>query len=210
MKALYFRLAVLFVFVQPYCLRADVQLPAIISDHMVLTKSECVPIWGKADAGEKVTVALDGRTAETTAGQDGKWIARLNLKESGPGPFQLVVQGKNAITVSDVVIGSVWLAAGQSNMEFLLKTAAGAERNLAIRKPSAAPVPRAESRSPPAGGRLPWYVDSRGPRHGRRLYGGRLLFRSAIATDAQRAGGYRECFVGRDFLRGVDQHGCHQ
>jgi sialate O-acetylesterase len=130
MKPLCVRLAVLFLFVQPYCLRADVQLPAIISDHMVLTRSESVPVWGKADAGEKVTVALDGQTVETTAGPDGKWMIRLNLNGSGPGPFQLVVQGKNAITVSDVVVGSVWLAAGQSNMEFLLKTASGAEREI--------------------------------------------------------------------------------
>ena len=68
---------------------ADVKLPAIISDHMVLEKTNKVPIWGKADPGEDVTITLDEQTVKTTAGADGKWKAVLDLSRSGPGPFSM-------------------------------------------------------------------------------------------------------------------------
>jgi sialate O-acetylesterase len=115
----------------PCSSRADVELPAIISDHMVLTRSDRVPIWGKAAPGEKVTVALAGQTADTVANADGKWSVQLSLMDCGPGPFAMRVQGNNRLTVTDVVVGSTWLAAGQSNMEFLLKTASGADEEIA-------------------------------------------------------------------------------
>ena len=100
---------------------ADVKLPAIFSDHMVLEKTAKVPVWGKADPGEEVTITLDGQTVKTTAGADGKWQTVLNLATSGPGPFSMSVQGKNAITINDVVVGEVWVASGQSNMEWILR-----------------------------------------------------------------------------------------
>jgi sialate O-acetylesterase len=124
-------LPLLVVLLQPCLVRADVRLPSIISEHMVLAKSESVPIWGEADANEEVTITLDGKTARTRADSDGKWMVRLNLKESAAGPFQLVVQGKNEIRVPDVVVGVVWLASGQSNMEFSLKAASGGEDEIA-------------------------------------------------------------------------------
>lgn len=110
---------------------ADVKLPALISDHMVLEKSEKVPIWGWAEPGEKVTVTLNGRSVRAEGGKDGKWMVALNLKDSAPGPFEMTVEGKNRLTVSDVVVGQVWLASGQSNMEFSLKNAFGAEQEFA-------------------------------------------------------------------------------
>ena len=97
---------------------ADVVLPSIISDHMVLQKTPKARIWGKAAPGEEVSVTLDKLTARATAGPDGKWALLLNLSESKPGPFELVVQGKNRIAVADVVVGEVWVASGQSNMAF--------------------------------------------------------------------------------------------
>ncbi|MEO8824958.1 MAG: sialate O-acetylesterase [Chthoniobacterales bacterium] len=99
---------------------ADVKLPAIISDHMVLLKSERATIWGTAAPGEEVTVTLDKATGKTTAGSDGKWKLDLNLKNSAQGPFTMTVQGKNTLTISDVLVGEVWLAGGQSNMAFTL------------------------------------------------------------------------------------------
>jgi sialate O-acetylesterase len=111
--------------------QADVKLPAIISDHMVLEKTAKVPIWGKADPGEEVTVTLDGQTVKTQAGDDGKWKVTLDLSNSGPGPFTLTVQGKNKVTVDDVVVGEVWVASGQSNMEWVLKNTTGAEQEAA-------------------------------------------------------------------------------
>ena len=95
------------------CALADIKLPPIISDHMVLEKTAKVPIWGKADPGEEVTVSLNGVAATTKADEAGKWLALLNLKDSAPGPFDMTVAGKNKLTLSDVVVGEVWVAAGQ-------------------------------------------------------------------------------------------------
>jgi len=110
---------------------ADVKLPAIISDHMVLKKGAKIPIWGTADPGEEVTVTLNTQTAKATADKSGKWKANLDLSESGPGPFQLIIKGKNSLAVSDVLVGEVWVASGQSNMEFTLNRALGSEQEIA-------------------------------------------------------------------------------
>ncbi len=100
---------------------ADVSLPAFFSDHMVLQKSERVPVWGWADAGEKVTVSLDGRQATSSAGPNGKWLVTLDLGATGPGPHELIVEGKNRVVCADVLVGEVWLCSGQSNMELRLQ-----------------------------------------------------------------------------------------
>ncbi len=100
---------------------ADVVLPSIISNHMVLQKTAKARIWGKADPGDDVSVTLDAASGKATAGPDGKWSVELNLSESKPGPFEMVVQGTNHIAVEDVVVGEVWVASGQSNMEFPIK-----------------------------------------------------------------------------------------
>lgn len=110
---------------------AEVTLPAIFSDHMVLEKTAKVPFWGKADPGEKVTVTLGDKTATATAGEDGKWTASLDLSGSGPGPFSVKVQGKNEISIADVLVGEVWVASGQSNMEWVVKNTTGAEEEIA-------------------------------------------------------------------------------
>lgn len=111
--------------------RADVKLPAIISSHMVLEKTAKVPIWGKADPGEEVTVTFDGRTAKTTADASGKWMTTLDLKDSAPGPFEMTVAGKNKLTLSDVLVGEVWVASGQSNMEWQLANTLDADKEIA-------------------------------------------------------------------------------
>jgi sialate O-acetylesterase len=119
-------LTVPFVFAQ-----ADVKLPAIISDHMVLEKTAKAPIWGKADPGEEVTVTFDGQSAKATTGADGRWKVDLNLANSGVGPFEMTVQGKNNIKISDIVVGEVWVASGQSNMEWHLINTIDAEKEIA-------------------------------------------------------------------------------
>ena len=96
---------------------AEVKLPPIFSDHAVLQQGMSVPIWGTADAGEKVTVTFDGRTKTATTGADGKWMIRLAGLKAG-GPFEMTVAGKNTISVKDVLVGEVWIASGQSNMQF--------------------------------------------------------------------------------------------
>jgi len=111
-------------------LRADITLPAILSDHMVLQKTANVPIWGKADPGEDVSVSLAGAKATTKAGDDGKWKLVLNLKDSAPGPFEMTVQGKNLLKIFDVAVGEVWVASGQSNMAFTLKNTIDADKEI--------------------------------------------------------------------------------
>lgn len=110
----------------------DVSLPSIISDHMVLKKAAGVPVWGKAEPGEAVTVALgDGAGAKAVAGADGRWKVTMDLSASKPGPFVLKIAGKNQIAINDVVVGEVWVASGQSNMEFPLKAAIDSEKEIA-------------------------------------------------------------------------------
>ncbi len=101
-------------------LEADVKLPAIFGDHMVLQQGTSIPVWGWADAGETVTVTLDGRHASATTGADGKWLVKLAPMEVHDKPVTLTVAGKNSITIQDVLVGEVWLASGQSNMELKL------------------------------------------------------------------------------------------
>ncbi|MBI3881695.1 MAG: sialate O-acetylesterase [Verrucomicrobia bacterium] len=102
--------------------RADVKLPAIISDHMVLQQKEDCAIWGWADPGEAVTVTIAGKSKSTKAGKDGKWMVELPELKPG-GPLTLVVKGKNTITVNDVLVGEVWLGSGQSNMGMRVSSA---------------------------------------------------------------------------------------
>ncbi len=114
----------------PLC-RADVTLPAIISNHMVLKRDAKVPIWGKAASGEEVSVQLGEQTVRAIAGMDGKWKATLNLAQSPQGPFEMTVTGKNQIRIADVVVGEVWIASGQSNMEWILVNTLGGDREIA-------------------------------------------------------------------------------
>ncbi len=95
--------------------RAEVRLPSIFSDHMVLQRGARVPVWGWADPGEQVTISVAGQTRKTQTGSDGKWMVRLAPLKAGQ-PLRLVVQGKNKLAVEDVLVGEVWLCSGQSNM----------------------------------------------------------------------------------------------
>ncbi|XHR27133.1 MAG: sialate O-acetylesterase [Chthoniobacteraceae bacterium] len=99
---------------------AAVTLPAIISDHMVLQKTERTPIWGKAAAGEHVKITLGTNHAEIDADAGGRWQVTLDLSKSAEGPFELLVEGTNRLTITDVAVGEVWLCSGQSNMSFRL------------------------------------------------------------------------------------------
>ena len=107
MKKSVFSLFVCMICSLPSALRA-VELPAIISNHMVLEKSARVPIWGKGDPGEQVTVSMNGLSAKASAGADGKWSTTLDLKESAPGPFEMTIQGKEKRVVAEVLVGEVW------------------------------------------------------------------------------------------------------
>jgi sialate O-acetylesterase len=96
--------------------RADVKLPSIFSDHMVLQKNVAAPVWGWADPGEKVTVTIAGQTQTATADAAGNWKLKLG-KISADSPLTLTVAGNNTIVIEDVLLGEVWLGSGQSNMQ---------------------------------------------------------------------------------------------
>jgi sialate O-acetylesterase len=99
--------------------RAEVHLPAIFGDHMVLQEKATLPVWGTAEAGEAVTVTLGDQTGKATADAAGQW--RIDLKPVAPaGPLTMTVAGKNTVTFSDILVGDVWVCSGQSNMEFNL------------------------------------------------------------------------------------------
>jgi sialate O-acetylesterase len=102
--------------------RADVKLPALISDHMVLQAGVSVPIWGWAEAGEEVAVTLGETQVLARTGADGKWKATLPPLKAG-GPHTLIVKGKNEKQIEDVLVGEVWLGSGQSNMAMTVNRA---------------------------------------------------------------------------------------
>ncbi len=105
--------------------RAEVVLAPLFTDHAVLQRDKPVPIWGRADAGEKITVTFAGQTHATTAAKDGRWIVMLDALPAQVTGADLVITGKNVVTISDVVVGEVWLCSGQSNMEFTVDARAG-------------------------------------------------------------------------------------
>ncbi len=109
---------------------AEVHLPAVLTDHMVLQRGRPVHVWGRADVGEAVTVSFRGQTATATPDELGQWSVFLAPGEAG-GPFTLIVKGRNEIEFSDVLVGDVWVASGQSNMEFTTKQAIHAGEELA-------------------------------------------------------------------------------
>jgi sialate O-acetylesterase len=93
----------------------DNRIVALFSDGMVLQREMTVPVFGLAAPDEQVTVSFQGQQKVTTAGPDGKWQVELDPMPAG-GPFQMTVAGNNTIVVSDVRVGEVWIASGQSNM----------------------------------------------------------------------------------------------
>ena len=114
--------------------QADVKLPKVIASHMVLQQKLPLPIWGTADAGEEVTVSLGDNKASTKAGADGKWSVKLKEMTAGGGPLELVVKGKNEIKLTDILIGEVWVASGQSNMEWPVAASNNAQEEIAAAK----------------------------------------------------------------------------
>ncbi len=102
--------------------RADVKLPAIFGDHMVLQRDTAVTVWGTAAADEEVSVSIAGQTVTAKPGPDGKWSVKL-AKLSAAGPHTLTVKGKNTLTFNDVLVGEVWLGSGQSNMAMTVNRA---------------------------------------------------------------------------------------
>ena len=110
-------------------LQAAVTLASPFTDHAVLQRGIEIPVWGSAAAGEKVTVTFDGQNNSVTTGADGRWLVKLASHLAG-GPYDLNIAGTNTITLTDVLVGEVWICSGQSNMEWTVKQSRDAEQEI--------------------------------------------------------------------------------
>ncbi|MBK9138865.1 MAG: sialate O-acetylesterase [Verrucomicrobia bacterium] len=141
---------------------ADVRLPALFSDHMVLQRGIPIKVWGWADEGESVTVEFRGQRVVAAPGVGGRWDATLKSASAG-GPFVLAVTGRNRVEVKDVLVGEVWLCSGQSNMEWPLSASAAPEADIASAgNPNLRlfTVPKLKAREPVADVKASWQLCS--------------------------------------------------
>ena len=111
---------------------ADIKLPAVIGDNMVLQQGEKVAIWGWAEANEEVMVGVSWHSMQwgLRAGKDGKWQFEMNAPKAG-GPYEMTLRGKNTITIKNILVGEVWVCSGQSNMQWSVRSSANAEQEIA-------------------------------------------------------------------------------
>ncbi len=105
---------------------ADVDIPNIFSDHMVLQQKQKNKVWGKAAPGEKVSVSIAGQMHMTTASEAGMWSVMLDALPAG-GPHELLIKGNTEISIKDVLVGEVWICSGQSNMAWKVNNAYDAD-----------------------------------------------------------------------------------
>ena len=115
-------------------LSANLTLPAIFGDHMVLQRNQSNPVWGWAEAGETIEVEINGQSHSTKADKDGKWKVQLRSMPAG-GPHRLEIEGDNSeFYFDDVLVGEVWICSGQSNMAWPVKNSYNAELEIATAK----------------------------------------------------------------------------
>jgi sialate O-acetylesterase len=108
--------AFVFPFFLSLCLMANVSLPKLFGDNMVLQRNQAIPVWGWAAANEKITVLFNKQVKTGKADKTGKWQVKLDPETAG-GPYELTIKGTNEITVKNILVGEVWICSGQSNME---------------------------------------------------------------------------------------------
>ncbi len=102
---------------------------ALFSDNAVLQQGRSVPVWGTANDGEQVTVTFQNQKVSTTA-KDGKWMVKLKPLKAG-GPFTMTISGENTIELKNILVGEVWIASGQSNMQWTVKNSANGDEAIA-------------------------------------------------------------------------------
>lgn len=135
---------------------AEVTLPSVFGSNMVLQRDRTVPVWGSADAGERVTVSVAGQTKTTVADAQGKWKVALDPMPASAQPIVVTIAGSNTIELNNVLVGDVWICSGQSNMEWPVTrsrdpepVAAGADQPMirlfnASAKKKASPEPQSD------------------------------------------------------------------
>ncbi|HSD06869.1 sialate O-acetylesterase [Flavobacterium sp.] len=122
---------ILFLFLMAGILvNANVKMPLLFSDGMVLQRNKTIPVWGWADPNEKVEVRFNKQIKTIQADKNGKWMIGLNAEKAG-GPFELTITGKNKIVIKNVLVGEVWICSGQSNMEFQMYKTMDSKKEMA-------------------------------------------------------------------------------
>lgn len=119
-SALCFVSLLLLMFVAAPVLHAELRLPSIIGDHMVLQQNQANPLWGWDAPGTRITVTFAGQTKSAETGPDGKWTVKLDPMPANEKPQILTISGTEKKEVQDVLVGEVWMCSGQSNMGFTL------------------------------------------------------------------------------------------
>jgi len=128
MKKISLLLVMLFALPQGLLSGAEVKLAAVFSEHMVLQRDKPLPVWGWHTPGETVKVEFGGQSKSTVADINGKWRVVLDPMSASDDPRELKV---NEVTLSDVLVGDVWLCSGQSNMGMSVRESSDAEREIA-------------------------------------------------------------------------------
>ncbi|HEY5509252.1 MAG TPA: 9-O-acetylesterase, partial [Paludibacter sp.] len=127
------KLSILIFFALGISVSAQISIAKVFSSHMVLQRDIEIPIWGNAPAGTEITAQLGNYESKVIADDDGKWLLHLPKFKAG-GPYKLIVfqTGKDTpkIVFEDVLVGDVWLASGQSNMELQVQQAKDAAREI--------------------------------------------------------------------------------
>ncbi|MCK5860964.1 MAG: hypothetical protein KAH38_00675, partial [Candidatus Hydrogenedentes bacterium] len=129
----YYGMMTMLLLVVFFCMFADgasLKMPSIFSDHAVLQQNAVVPVWGWGSTGAEVTVSIAGQVKAGRIGDGGKWRVDLEAMTAG-GPYELVIESDGeAIVLSDLLIGEVWLGSGQSNMQWTIKNTEEYEEEL--------------------------------------------------------------------------------
>ncbi|QEC51645.1 sialate O-acetylesterase [Anseongella ginsenosidimutans] len=109
--------------------RADIRLPKLVGDNMVLQRDLPIHVWGWADPGEKIEITFHGKSYQATADAAGNWEATLKKMKAG-GPYEMVLSGNNRIELKNILVGDVWVCSGQSNMEWPVSQAMNPEEEI--------------------------------------------------------------------------------
>ena len=121
-------LSVLFFCVSAFAF-AQIELPQLFSNDMILQRNKPIPVWGWSSANEKIVIRFNNQIVKTKANKKGEWKVSLKSEVAG-GPYTLSVKGNNTIILNNVLVGEVWICSGQSNMEFTVSNAMNFDEEL--------------------------------------------------------------------------------
>ncbi|AWK04696.1 sialate O-acetylesterase [Flavobacterium crocinum] len=107
---------ILLTFLISFGINAQIKLPRLISDGMILQRDTKTNIWGWASANENIELDFKGKKYKTITAEDGKWTIQLPSQKAG-GPYEMTLKGNNTVVLKNILFGDVWLCSGQSNME---------------------------------------------------------------------------------------------